>query len=131
MVCWAARIYFVQRPGKYLTHLHVTGVDGSCLASDVTIAGASVCQEHVSKLLPSLPHHHYPLIVAGPGQVLDGPRDGLELVLEDVLLVDRVPDPHLAALVGAGNVEPAGTVLGNIDLGAVLGVDVGDLKNNP
>ena len=57
-----------------------------------------------------------PLVVAGPGQILDGPGDGLELVLEDVLLVDGVPDPHLAGLVGGGDIEAARTVLGHIDL---------------
>ena len=44
-----------------------------------------------------------------------------------MFLVDSVPDPHLATLVSTGNVEPTGAVLGNIDLGAVLGVDVGHL----
>ena len=51
----------------------------------------------------------------------------MELVLEDVFLVDSVPDPDLAALVRAGDVEPAGAVLGHVDLAAVLGVDVGHL----
>ncbi len=36
-----------------------------------------------------------PLVIRGPGQILDGPRYGLELILEYVLLVHRVPDPHL------------------------------------
>ncbi len=37
-----------------------------------------------------------PLIIGGPGQILDRARDGLELILKYVLLVHRVPDPHLA-----------------------------------
>ena len=41
-----------------------------------------------------------------PGEVLDWPRNWLELVLEDVFLVDGVPDAHLAGLVGRGDVEP-------------------------
>ena len=71
------------------------------------------------------------MIVAGPGQVLDRSRDWLELILKDVFLVDGVPDPDLAALVGAGDVEPAGAVLGDVDLAAVLGVDVGHLGAAP
>ena len=57
-----------------------------------------------------------PLVVAGPGQVLDGSGDWLELVLQDVLLVDGVPDPHLARLVRRGDIEATGTVLGHVHL---------------
>ena len=35
------------------------------------------------------------MVIRGPGQILDGPGYGLELILEYVLLVHRVPDPHL------------------------------------
>ena len=35
------------------------------------------------------------MAVSGPGEVLDRTGDGLELVLEDVLLVHGVPDPDL------------------------------------
>ena len=57
-----------------------------------------------------------PLIVAGPGQVLDWSGDRLELVLQDVLLVDGVPDPHLPGLVSGGDIESTRTVLGHVDL---------------
>ena len=68
-----------------------------------------------------------PLIVNGPSQVLDRPRDGLELILEDVLLVDRVPDPDLTRLIRRCNVEPTGAVLGHINLTAMLGVHISNL----
>ena len=54
-----------------------------------------------------------PLIVTGPGQVLDWSRDRLELVLQDVLLVHRVPDADFARLVGGGDVESKADI--NID----------------
>ena len=57
-----------------------------------------------------------PLIITGPRQVLDWSGDGLELVLQDVLLVDGVPDPHLPGLIRGGDIESTGTVLGHIDL---------------
>ena len=57
-----------------------------------------------------------PLIVTGPRQVLDRSGDWLELVLQDVLLVDGVPDPHLSRLVRGGDIESTGAVLGHIDL---------------
>ena len=61
-----------------------------------------------------------PLIVTGPRQVLDRSGDWLELVLQDVLLVDGVPDPHLTRLVRRGDVEATGTVLGDIHLEITL-----------
>ena len=42
----------------------------------------------MTKLLTALANHDNPLVVTGPGRVLDWPGDGLELVLQDVLLVD-------------------------------------------
>ena len=116
-----------------LPHLEVHGVDGPGLAGDVSVTGPGVSQKHVTKLLTSLTHNNNPgdrvamtlmiravlnspLVVAGPGQVLDGSGDGLELVLQDVLLVNGVPDPHLAALVSTGDVEPTGTVFCYIHL---------------
>ena len=33
-----------------------------------------------------------------------------------MLLVDGVPDPHLARLVRRGDIESTGTVLGHVDL---------------
>ena len=96
--------------------LEVHGVDGPGLAGDVPVAGPSVGQEDVTELLSALAHHHHPLVVVGPGEVLDGAGDGLELVLEDVLLVDGVPDPDLAGLISGGDIESTGTVLGHIDL---------------
>ena len=44
----------------WVSHLHVHSVDGSGLASDVSIAGASVSQEHVSKLLSPLTNNNNP-----------------------------------------------------------------------
>ena len=65
-----------------------------------------------SQYYPSLS----PLIVAGPGEVLDRSGDWLELVLQDVLLVDGVPDPHLPGLVSGGDIESTRTVFGDVDL---------------
>ena len=96
--------------------LEVHRVDGAGLAGDVPVAGAGVRQEDVAELLSSLSHHHHPLVITGPGQILDGAGDGLELVLEDVLLVDGVPDPDLAGLISGGDVESTRTVFGDVDL---------------
>jgi hypothetical protein len=76
----------------------VARVDGPGLAGDVTVAGASVSQKDVAKLLPALAHADHPLVVGRPRQVIDGPADGLVLVFEDVLGVHGVPDPHLNKL---------------------------------
>ena len=116
-----------------LPHLEIHGVDGPGLAGDVSVTSPGVSQKHVTKLLTSLTHNNNPgdrvamtlmirallnspLVVAGPGQVLDRSGDGLELVLQDVLLVNGVPDPHLPGLVRRGDIESTGTVLGHIDL---------------
>ena len=93
--------------------LEVDGVDGPRLPGDVAVAGAGVREEDVAELLPALAHHHDPLVVRRPGQVLDRSRDRLELVLQDVLLVHRVPDADFARLVGGGNVESNADI--NID----------------
>ena len=113
--------------------LQVHGVDGPSLAGDVAVAGSGVGKEDMAVLLSTLTNHHHsgekwklylsiislsllPLIVAGPGQVLDRSGDWLELVLQYVLLVDGVPDPHLPGLIRGGDIESTGTVLGHIDL---------------
>ena len=61
-----------------------------------------------------------PLIVWGPGQIFDWSRYGLKLILQNVLLVDCVPDTHLPTLVRRGNIKPAWGVLRNIHLGGML-----------
>ncbi len=61
----------------------------------------------MSEFFSPVAHHHNALVVRRPSQILDGSGDGLELVLEDVLAVDRIPDAHLAGLVGRGYVESA------------------------
>ena len=116
-----------------LPHLEVHGVNGPGLAGDVSVTGPGVSQKHVTKLLTSLTHNNNPggrvamtlmfravlnspLVVAGPGQVLDGSGDGLELVLQDVLLVNGVPDPDLAGLISGGDIESTRTVFGDVDL---------------
>ena len=81
------------------SYLEVHSIDRPGLTRDIPIAGASVSQEDVTKLLTALANHNDPLIVTGPGEVLDWSGDGLVLVLQDVLLVDGVPDPDLARLV--------------------------------
>ena len=93
--------------------LEVDGVDGPRLPGDVAVAGAGVGEEDVAELLPALAHHHDPLVVRRPGQVLDRSRDRLELVLQDVLLVHSVPDADFARLVGGGDVESNADI--NID----------------
>ena len=106
--------------GRFEVH----SVDRSRLTSDVPVAGPGVRKEDVAELLSPLAHHHYPLIVSRPGEVLDWTGYRLELVLQDVLLVDGVPDPNLARLVRRGDVEPARAVLGHVDLARVLCVHV-------
>ena len=51
--------YFHIHPGD-LPHLEVDGVDGPGLPGDVSITGSSVSQEHVSKLLSTLPNNNNP-----------------------------------------------------------------------
>ena len=51
--------------------LEVHGVDWSGLPSDVPVAGAGVVEEDMAELLSAFSHHHYPLVVSGPGKVLD------------------------------------------------------------
>lgn len=49
----------------------------------------------MTEALAPLAHHDHALVVGGPGDVLDGTPDRVELILEDVLLVDGVPNPNL------------------------------------
>jgi len=50
----------------------------------------------MAKAFPSFAHSHDALIVRRPADVLDGSCNGLELVLKQMLLVDRVPNANLA-----------------------------------
>lgn len=50
---------------------------------------------HVLPLSPFSNDHHS-LAVSTPRDILDRPTDGLELILEDMLLVHSVPDTNLA-----------------------------------
>jgi hypothetical protein len=53
----------------------------------------------MSSPFSALSHHNHALAVWGPGQILDGARERLDFNLEDMLLVDGVPDPDLARLI--------------------------------
>ena len=72
------------------------------LAGDVAVAGAGVREEHVPELLPALAHHHDPLVVPRPGQVLDGPGDRLGRRVESGGGVEG----------GGGGVEDGGGIMG-------------------
>ena len=104
--------------------LEVHRVDGLRGAHDLADARARLGVEDVAELLATLATAHQALIVARPLQVLDAAGERLELVLEYVLLVGRVPDAHLAGRVGRGDVEARRRVLGHLNGLRVLRVHV-------
>lgn len=53
-----------------------------------------------------------------------GTRERLKLVLENVLLIDGVPNAHLAGMVSRGNVEARGRIFGHLYGARVLGIYV-------
>jgi hypothetical protein len=69
----------------------------------------------MTEFFSALADNNDALIVLRPSQVVNGPGDRLVLGLQDVLFVDRIPDPDLAGLIGRGNVESARGILGDID----------------
>ena len=126
----------------HTTHLEVHSIDRPSLPCNISITSSCISKKHVTKFFPTLSNNNYskdikfiillvfrykPLVVIRPCQVLDWARDWLELVLQDVLLVHSVPNPHLARLISGGDIESTRTVLRHIHLTAVLGVDVGHL----
>ena len=59
-------------------------------------------KELMSSPFSTLSHHNHALAVWGPGQILDRARERLDFNLEDMLLIDSVPDPDLARLIYKG-----------------------------
>ena len=55
----------------------VAGVYWPGLSGDVPVGGSGVGQEDVAELLAALAHADHPLVVGGPGKVLDRAADGL------------------------------------------------------
>ena len=62
---------------KVVTVPEVAGVDWPGLSGDVPVGGSGVGQEDVAELLAALAHADHPLVVGGPGKVLDRAADGL------------------------------------------------------
>lgn len=102
----------------------IDAVDGLRLTADLADGRAGVGHEDVPEALAALANHDDALAVSGPGDILDGSTDRLELVLQQVLLVHRVPDADLAGGITRRNVEAGRRIFGNVDSAGMLRVDL-------
>lgn len=78
----------------------------------------------MTELFSSLAAYDHALIVRRPLQVLDAARQRLKFIFEYMFLVDRVPNAHLARLIGRGYVEARRRILGHLNRLRVLRVHV-------
>ena len=104
--------------------LKVHWIYGLWDAHNFTDTRATVRHEHVSKLFTSLASNQKSLIITWPGEVLHGSRNWLELIFQNVLFVNSVPDSYFSFFITRRNIKPRRRVLSAKDVRRVFCVDI-------